>query len=223
MPSSHLRKQSRLYRAVAKARTLWVLRSVFAKQPRAALEYVRSEELDNFTYEIGNEEELARFIADVLGVAPRRVAHLRCELQEDIALRERLAVKLRPRTDRRDEPLFGRRIGWYCMVRLVKPSLVVETGTHDGLGTALLLRALERNAEEGSVGRLPTFDIDAASGWLLEEHAMLERVVGDTRKVLPRTLKGVAVDVFIHDSATRTSTSASSSRQRSRARANAWS
>jgi hypothetical protein len=36
---------------------------------------------------------------------------------------------------------------------------VVETAIQEGLGSAVLLRALERNAEEGSSGELISFDV----------------------------------------------------------------
>ena len=60
-------------------------------------------------------------------------------------------------------PPFGKRAG---VVRAgavaARRQLVVETGVHDGLGSLLLLRALERNA--GRLGGSCSFDINPARG-----------------------------------------------------------
>ena len=52
-------------------------------------------------------------------------------------------------------------------VRLRKPKLIVEAGVHEGLGSEILLRALQRNAEEGAPGHLLSFDIHDDTGWLV--------------------------------------------------------
>jgi Methyltransferase domain len=120
------------------------------------------------------------------------------EPKADTGFVDELARRLASRADRNDEPRFGRRLGWYALVRALRPELVVETGVHDGLGSALLLLALRRNG----TGRLLGFDIDAASGWLVPDELRdrYELVIGDIGETLPRALDGERVGLFVHDS-----------------------
>jgi predicted O-methyltransferase YrrM len=80
--------------------------------------------------------------------------------------------------------------------------VIVETGVHDGLGSAVLLSALKRNIADGHAGRLISFDIREDVGWLIDERlrGSVELVIGDTRAVLPRALEARDVEMFIHDS-----------------------
>jgi hypothetical protein len=65
-----------------------------------------------------------------------------------------------------DQPLrnlrspFGRRLGWYAIVRATKPQVVVETGVERGHGALLLCAALLRNPDEGVPGRYFGTDIN---------------------------------------------------------------
>jgi hypothetical protein len=173
------------------------------RRPMAALKFILTDrEIANFTYEIGNYDELHRFIARNLGCPEETVRRYSLELREDADLTRRLGERLAPRKDRKAVPLYGRRVGWYCAVRVKKPSLVVETGVSDGLGSAVLLRALERNRAEGQAGRLIGIDIDPTAGWLLDnaltQHYQL--VIEDSQRALPRVLAGQRLELFIHDS-----------------------
>lgn len=109
---------------------------------------------------------------------------------------------MRRRPSQKRTPRYGRRLGWYATVRATKPRLIVETGIHDGLGSVLLLRALQRNAEDGHPGNLVSLDVKPDAGWLVGDDlaAGWARVVGSSFDELERALAGRAVDVFIHDS-----------------------
>jgi hypothetical protein len=80
--------------------------------------------------------------------------------------------------------------------------VIIETGIHDGLGSALLLRALERNAGEGRPGRLVSVDVDPAAGWLVDERlrACWEPIYESSFTALPKSLDGQQVGMIIHDS-----------------------
>jgi len=184
---------------VRKARLLKNYPRAVAARPRAALSYLLFDrETTNLTYEIENEDELAEVIADALGRPPNEIAGFVAEPAQDERFLEDLRRALTSRADRNDEPRFGRRLGWYATVRALRPQLVVETGVHDGLGSALLLRALDRNG----AGRLLGFDTDPSSGWLVPEwlRDRYELVIGDSRETLDRTLAGCRVGLFVHDS-----------------------
>jgi predicted O-methyltransferase YrrM len=139
-----------------------------ARRPITAVRHVlTNRELGNFTYEIGNVGELTQLLAAALDEPEESVARLIRELQDDTELESALRGGLAERPDRNDSAPYGRRLGWYVITRVAKPRLVVETGTHDGLGSSVILRALARNALEGRPGRLLTVDIDPGAGWLI--------------------------------------------------------
>lgn len=172
------------------------------RRPLLSARYVFLDpELDNFTYDIENLDELAAFVADTVGCRVERVRAILDEPQSDPHLAGiAAAMKRRPASKRR--PRYGRRLGWYALVRLSQPAVAVETGIHDGLGSALLLAALERNAAEGAPGRLISVDINEQAGWLVPEQlrSYWTPVFGSTFDVLPGVLDGEEVGFFIHDS-----------------------
>jgi hypothetical protein len=190
-------------RAVRRALNLWRYRAGAARRPLPALRYlVSGRELTNFTYDISNTRELVAVVAAALELPAADVEKLVREVVDDEEFTAGLRACLRGRRDREDEPRFGRRLGWYCVVRARRPAVVVETGSHDGLGTALLARALARNAADGSPGVVLSFDMDPSSGWLVDESLQpyVERHIGDARETLPAALADGRVGVFVHDS-----------------------
>jgi predicted O-methyltransferase YrrM len=159
-------------------------------------------EPDNFTYELANEPELAAWVARVAGREAAEVNEVLAEARGDQVLRRRLRAATAHRWWwSKPEPPFGKRLGWYALARLGKPALIVETGVDDGLGSLLLLRALERNALEGAGGRLVSFDVNPAAGWLAGADPRWELRIESSRDGLQEVLKrSEGVGLFIHDS-----------------------
>jgi glycosyltransferase involved in cell wall biosynthesis len=185
----------------------WALRTYWPAMrahPVEALHFlVRDPEVDNFTYPIANTFELVAFLATSTEREAERCAGYAAELMEDRELRDLLRAKVRRRPDRKHDVYYGRRVGWYVLTRLFQPALVVETGVHDGLGSAVFLRALERNAAEGHTGRLLAIDVDPASGWLIPDGLRddLELTIAPSLEVLGGLpSSGRQVDLFLHDS-----------------------
>jgi hypothetical protein len=172
-------------------------------RPRDAARYLfRSRELINFTYELENEAELAPLVAGTLSAPEEEATRFLEELRSDSELVESLSSGLRSNPRRDNVALLGKRRALYAMVRMIRPSVVVEAGIRDGLGTAVLLRALERNDADGAPGRLLGFDIEPASGWLVSEQlsrGRFEKHIGDIAELLPAVLRDVEVDLFVHD------------------------
>ena len=184
-------------------RVAWHERAAVRRRPRLAARWlVRGKETGNFTYELENVDELAAVTARVAGTTEDEVQRLFAEIEGDEELREALRerLRLRPR-EREPEPLYGGRVMWYALARLRRPSAIAELGMHDGLGTAVLLRAVERNAADGFGGHVLGFDIGARAGWLVgdEQRVNLTQHVGDVRETLPQALAARPVEMSIHD------------------------
>jgi predicted O-methyltransferase YrrM len=174
--------------------------SALYRRPVAVGKYLLFDrETTNFTYDIANREELARLVGQLFGQGNSEYVW---ELEADSTLRAHLNERLRARKDRNPIAHYGRRAGWYAIVRGLRPKLVIESGVHDGLGSVVLLRALQRNADEGAPGRLIGIDIDPLSGWLVpgDMSSQFNLVVGDSLEVLPQLLAEERADLFIHDS-----------------------
>ena len=173
------------------------------RSPTKAIRYLLFDrEIDNFTYDITNRDELAAFLAGVLDRDVGLMRHYIDELDTDRELRKAIegAPAWRPR--RRGTMPYGRRLGWYAVVRATKPRLAVETGVHDGLGSAVILRALARNADEGSEGVLLSFDIRNDVAWLVPPwlRSRYELRISDALATLGEAVAERRVDFFVHDS-----------------------
>ena len=170
-------------------------------QPAAAFQYLlRSREVTNLTYEIQNLSELISTVAYVLNEDRGTIQRYVDELRSDEAFRTTLRRKLSARRNRDSEPRYGKRNAIYSLVRATRPRVVVETGTYDGLGTAVIARALERNRDEGAPGHVHTLDINPNSGWLLDPASpIITRHIGDASRTLPIAVAD-GVDFLIHDS-----------------------
>ena len=164
-----------------------------------------SREHYNFTYDLDplNRKYLVSFAAVVTGQPDSVIARFFDEIENDETLKShvsRLNLGARERFVADATTRFGRRIGWYAMVRATKPRLVVETGVDKGLGSCVLAAALKRNAEEGSPGRLLGIDINPKAGYLFQEPYSR---YGDIRYQDSFAAIGELtepVDFFIHDS-----------------------
>jgi predicted O-methyltransferase YrrM len=158
-------------------------------------------EPDNCTFNIANLAELAAWVAQVADCDVPLAQQLIAEPASDAALRERIRAATRGHwwwTKR--EPPFGKRLGWYALVRALQPERIIEVGAHDGLSATLLLRALELNAQDGSPGRLVSFDINPTAGWLVGSHPFWRLEVQDSRDgLLPLLQSEGLIDMFIYD------------------------
>jgi predicted O-methyltransferase YrrM len=201
--AARVKQHPRLWRAAGKLDAVVRYWPHMRARPRQAIKFLLQDpEYTNYTYEIANRDELAEFLGTTLQVDPVRVAGYVAELEGDAVLREELARLLSGRPDRRNIPLYGRRVGWYALVRLARPRLIVEVGVHDGLGAAVLLEALYRNHAEGYPGRLIGVDLDPASGWLVPSRLRdgYELIVEHSAKALPKVVASrEPVSLFIAD------------------------
>lgn len=164
-----------------------------------------SRETTNFTYELeaDNKRYLAAMIADIFGMSCRQVMAFIEELETDEELRSHILEE----TLKSDFAFiadstirYSRRVGWYAVVRAMKPKVVVETGVDKGMGSCVLTAALRRNAQEGTEGKYYGTDINPRAGYLLSGPyaGFGEILYGDSIESL-KALE-TPIDLFINDS-----------------------
>jgi hypothetical protein len=173
------------------------------RRPAAAARYLLFDrETSNFTYDIANIDDLINFFAAALSVDESLINGYVSELEQDDLLRSELNAGLLAKAGRNATARYGRRLGWYVLLRAHRPRVVIETGVHDGLGSSVLLTALQRNSREGSAGRLIGIDHDPNAGWLVPKRLAGSFTVHheDSLTALRALSQDQKVDVFIHDS-----------------------
>lgn len=165
----------------------------------------QSREWTNFTYDLRptNVEYLAALLSIVTKSAHADVVGYMQELIHDDNLQAHVkntTSKSRFRSEADLPARFGRRLGWYALVRATKPKTIVETGVDKGLGAVVLCAALLRNAAEGHAGRYFGTDINPHAGYLLTGPyaTMGEILVGDSLASLQAL--DTPIDLFINDS-----------------------
>jgi predicted O-methyltransferase YrrM len=167
---------------------------------------VTSREHHNYTYDLTklNLEHLAWFASVVTGAPVADVRGWIAEIESDTALRTHIETTT-ARAARRGladrQVRYARRLGWYALVRALKPRHVVETGVDKGLGTCVLAAALLRNAAEGHPGRVTSLDINPEAGYLAKEQPwadVVDLVIGDSIASIGALDR--PVDMFLHDS-----------------------
>ena len=164
-----------------------------------------SKEITNFTYELTevNEGHLTAMVATITGREIIEIEKYLKEIKRNKKLKNHMTKTTRESEFKHvsDEiPAFGRRIGWYMLVRATKPKVVVETGVDKGLGSCLITTALMRNKEEGFPGYYYGTDINPEAGFLFNKpYAKYGEILyGDSIESLKKFNK--KIDLFISDS-----------------------
>jgi predicted O-methyltransferase YrrM len=164
-----------------------------------------SNETTNFTYDLDdiNKCYLSATLAVVTHVPTSQVRQYIDELENDENLKQHinLATKQYRYNKTSDyEVFYGKRLGWYALVRIKKPKIVIETGIDKGLGACILTRALMKNAEEGYEGFYYGTDINPDAGYLFKppysEYGKI--LYGDSIESLQNLNE--KIDIFINDS-----------------------
>ena len=164
-----------------------------------------SREYTNFTYELDplNLKQLTAYVAVVTGQSYATIQKYIQELDQDEALKSHI-IRLSQTSKEKwvADPVvhFGRRLGWYAILRVTKPQLAVETGTDKGLGTCVIAAALMRNAQEGSPGKVISMDINPNAGYLFQTpyNQYGKLLCGSSHQLIAELNE--EVDFFIHDS-----------------------
>jgi predicted O-methyltransferase YrrM len=123
-----------------------------------------------------------------------------CSNQECFREAEDKAEKLKPgsgrgKMGRETEPL-------YVITRILKPSLVVETGVGAGISSTYILQALRLNGR-GKLYSIDLPDQTGLSGWAVpdELRQYWDLRLGSSKDIMPALLQEIGpIDMFLHDS-----------------------
>ena len=166
----------------------------------------RSRETTNFSYDLTdlNIAQLAGWVSVISSCTLQQASQWIHELRHDDALRQHLNQLTATSDSAITADLnmgYGRRLGWYALVRALKPRTVVETGVDKGLGSCVLASALLRNHAEGHPGRYVGTDINPQAGWLFQGpyREVGEILYGDSIESLQRLER--PIDLFIDSDA----------------------
>jgi predicted O-methyltransferase YrrM len=181
-----------------------VNRHYFPKAKLALRWLIKSREHTNLTYDLTptNLNYLAHTISFVTGDSVAQIEKYMQEPLDDFELINTVRWTAR-HVDAQvsdDTCKFGRRLGWYAIVRSCRPRLVVETGVDKGLGAVLLCSALMRNSDLGSPGEYIGTDINPNAGAFFQApyNRFGKIMYGDSIESLKKLTN--QIDVFINDS-----------------------
>lgn len=163
----------------------------------------QDKETSNFYYKLTalNRDQLAQLISSITGERYERIVQYFDELESDVELRKHLEQALKGTGYGKDiEIEYGRRLGWYAFVRVLKPKVVVETGVDHGVGSCVLASALLRNIEEGDEGKYYGTEIRREAGQLFcGKYATAGEILYDDSIISLKNLKE-EIDLFVNDS-----------------------
>ena len=166
---------------------------------------LKSNEYTNFTYDLTDTNIL--YMASTIAVVTKNnvntIIQYINEAREDQELKNHIIHEIKNSPFRKFADLeihYGRRLGWYAFVRVMKPKIVVETGVDKGMGSVLLCAALLKNQQEGFAGRFFGTDINPEAGYLLKGRYLTigQILYGDSIKTLSSFKE--KIDLFINDS-----------------------
>ena len=164
-----------------------------------------SKENTNYTYDLTtkNQDELVKTLESIFNIDYLKLKKYLNELLDDKDLISHIIYKTKNSNFKSFADLevkYGRRIGWYIIVRALKPRIVVETGVDKGLGSVILSSAIIRNIKENFEGKYFGTDINPGAGYLFsDKYAEVGEILyGDSIESLEKF--NHRIDLFINDS-----------------------
>lgn len=196
----HYARQINRFRWLRKTRT--VSRGEGNASRTQALRYILTDpELDTFSYEVANSAELAEHVTGITGLTSSQVLDLFDEARHDAVLASRIRRGSRWDLSVKRQPEIGRHLVTYAIVRAIHPPTVLEVGVRFGLGSLVILRALERNRAEGTQGELVSVDIDPFAASLVPRDTPgWQFTVGPSPDALADAVAGRRIGLLIADS-----------------------
>jgi len=152
---------------------------------------------------------LCNDISRAISIDERELWKYHEEFKTDLRFHHTIKEKFQSTSERPNKiPKFNWREFLFILVRAVKPNIMIETGSFDGLSTAVILLAMAKNIK----GTLYTIDlcnpslpkdIDAEPAWVVPDYLRdrLQLKKGTSAEHLKSVIEQVGeVDIFYHDS-----------------------
>jgi len=164
----------------------------------------KNTEVSNYYYSLtpSNRNDLISLISLISSRPFSTIEEYFIEIESDNHVKKTLEDFRDSHSELKDSNLMlGRRLGWYALIRVSRPKLVVETGVHHGVGGLVIQAALKRNQSEGFDGSYIGTDINENAGILFraEDKSFARILYGDSIESLKKLGDG-SVDFFINDS-----------------------
>ena len=149
-----------------------------------------SPELDSFSYEIGNQNSIESEVFKFLGVGNPFLNFIQ-EFSEIEFFRSTRLARFLHIPHSKFSPKKGRHFITFVVARTFRPTLVVESGIKNGLGSHILSWALDinRKSDSGSNSRYVGIDIYPKSGHLARYNSYTTKEVGDSLTYLRRIIE----------------------------------
>lgn len=165
---------------------------------------IYSNETTNYTSNMTplNKLYLANFLSSNLNLDLKQIISYLKEIEGDQELKKHIKLMTKKSLKKNiSDPnaKYGRRIGWYAIIRATKPKIVIETGIDKGLGSCIIAVALKKNSEEGHKGYYYGTDINPLAGELFagKYSKYGEILYGDSIESLKKL--NCKIDLFIND------------------------
>jgi len=153
--------------------------------------------------------DLCRDISQAIGIDETELWKYHEEFKTDLRFHHAIDEKLQSTSERPNKtPECCWREFLFIIVRAVKPNIMIETGSFDGLSTAFILLAMAKN-NKGTLftidlrNPLLPKDIDAEPAWVVPDYLRdrLQLKKGKSSEHLESVIEQVGeVDMFYHDS-----------------------
>jgi hypothetical protein len=166
---------------------------------------LKSKELHSYTYNLTsfNNEYLIHDISIITNLPYAQVQLYFNEIFFNNKLKKYIIEKIENSEykyvkDKRVE--LGNRFLHYCIIRAIKPKIIVENGIEIGFTSIILCEALLKNIKEGFIGKYYGLDINPIAGYLIKNRrytSIAEILIGDSLKSLSTFEKNI--DYYFSD------------------------
>ncbi len=162
-----------------------------------------SPEVHTEGYSLVTDGQWSHQMSSFLNVTETNIQEIVKELKTDTALMHSISEVTKFHWESPRYPKIGRYITPYVMIRILQPKQIVELGCHFGLGSVVMLRALERNSEDGFLGELISIDLNPSNAWLPKRlnYSNWNFINGFSTQVLAKTEFPPKTDFLVLDTA----------------------
>lgn len=173
---------------------------------KAFVSPVRTLQAFKYHYRRVSEMEFVEFLSKKYSCTKQEVEAAYRDYEDNVALWKEVKNKLKVYPSSYGLQMTKESPALYLIIRLIKPSCIIETGVSSGASSTYILSALHDNKN----GRLYSIDLppenlplEKTNGWIVPAYLRdrWDLLVGDSKNILRPLLRRVGeIDCFLHDS-----------------------